>query len=167
MLFRSILGDGPLQSDLEARVARHGIAGRVFVGQRAREEDLIQVAASADVALLPYQVVGFNYQIATPNKLFEYLQARLPIATSRLPEIERILDPLGTAGFVDFSSPGAMARGLERFIREGLPTISPETLERAADLASWERQEPALVDLVTRASATRAATRPSGDPDAT
>lgn len=144
----AILGGGPLRGELEARIAGLGIGGRVFIGQRAHERDLIQVAASADVALLPYQVVGFNYQIATPNKLFEYIQARLPIATSRLPEIERIVSPLGTAGFIDFSSPGSMARGLRTFLRDVVPGIAPGSLEAAAAAASWEREEPALLELV-------------------
>ena len=112
---------------------------------------MIQVAASADVGLLPYQEIGFNYRIATPNKLFEYIQARLPIATSRLPEIERIVTPLGTAGFVDFSSADAMARSLEAFLRDYLPAITPDLLEAAAVAVSWEREEAGLLDLVERA----------------
>jgi glycosyltransferase involved in cell wall biosynthesis len=144
----AILGGGPLRDDLAARIAGLGMGGRVFIGQRARERDLIQVAASADVALLPYQVVGFNYQIATPNKLFEYIQARLPIATSRLPEIERIVAPLGTAGFIDFSSAASMARGIGTFLGDVVPGIAPSLLEAAAAATSWEGEEPALLDLV-------------------
>lgn len=147
----TILGDGPLQHALEERIVRRGLAGRAFVGRRAPERDLIAVASSADVALLPYQEVGFNYRIATPNKLFEYIQARLPIATSRLPGIERIVAPLATAGFVDFSSAATTARGLEAFVRNVLPAVTPGALERAAAAASWEREEPAFLDLVDRA----------------
>jgi len=163
----AILGEGPLRGDLESRIARLGLGDRVFVGRRADERDLIQVAASADVALLPYQVVGFNYQIATPNKLFEYVQARLPIATSRLPEIERIISPLGTAGFVDFSSASSMAAGLRTFLRDVVPGISPDRLEAAAAAASWEREEPALLELVRGVVTDPAPRRGSGGADLT
>lgn len=148
----AILGDGPLRGSLEARIARREVVGRVFVGGRAEERELIQFAASADVGLLPYQEIGFNYRIATPNKLFEYIQARLPIATSRLPEIERIVAPLGTAGFVDFSSAASTARDLADFIRDVLPTITRDRLEAAAAAVSWEHEEPALLDLVDLAT---------------
>ena len=151
----AILGDGPLRGELEARAARRGLGTRVFLGRRAAEADLVSVAASAEVGLLPYQEVGFNYRIATPNKLFEYVQARLPIATSRLPEIERLVAPLGTAGFVDFSSPQSTATGLAAFVDEVLPMITREALEAAATALSWEREEPVLLDLVRGATASR------------
>lgn len=144
----AILGDGPLRGSLDDRIARRGLTGRVFVGQRASERDLIHVAASADVALLPYQAVGFNYQIATPNKLFEYIQARLPIVTTRLPEIERIVAPLGTAAYVDFSSARSMARGIEEFVRNVAADITSSALEQAARDVCWEREEGALLRLV-------------------
>lgn len=151
----AILGDGPLLETLRGVVARRGLAGRVSLGGRAPQRDLIQVAASADVALLPYQAVGFNHLIATPNKLFEYIQARLPIATSRLPEVERIVAPLGNAGFVDFSTPASMARDLGRFLRDVLPSITPSLLEAAAAAVSWEREAPVFLDLVARSTPER------------
>ena len=79
----AILGDGPMQGELEAMVRDRRLGARVFLGRRVQPRDLIQVAASADIGLLPYQAIGFNHLIATPNKLFEYIQARLPIADIR------------------------------------------------------------------------------------
>lgn len=157
----AILGEGPLREQLEATIRRQGQERTVFVGQRAGQRDLIHVASTADVGILPYQALGLNYQLATPNKLFEYIQARLPIATSKLPEIERIVAPLGTAGFVDYSGADSTARGLVDFIRDVLPTITGARLEAAAAAVSWEREEPVLLDLVSRATG---AVEPREDP---
>lgn len=38
--------------------------------------------ASADVGVMPYQVTNFNAQIASPNKLYEFVVAGLPIIAS-------------------------------------------------------------------------------------
>lgn len=148
----AILGEGLLQDELEAMVRRRRLEGRVFLGRHVRQRDLIQVASSADIALLPYQAFGFNYLIATPNKLFEYIQARLPIATSRLPMIERIVGVHGNGAFLDFSTAGALAVGLVAFVRDAVPAITPAALEAAAREFSWENEEAALLDSVDRAT---------------
>jgi glycosyltransferase involved in cell wall biosynthesis len=144
----AILGDGPLKETLLREVKRLGLRDRIFLGARADERDLVPVIASADVGLLPYQAVGINHAIATPNKLFEYLQARVPIATSRLPMIERIMEEARTGGYVDYSSTEAAADGLRAFVRRTLPDIMPDALDAAAERFAWEREEGGLVDLV-------------------
>ncbi len=144
----AILGEGPLQVELEAMVRRRRLEARVFLGRHVRQRDLIQVASSADIGLLPYQAYGFNHLIATPNKLFEYIQARLPIATSRLPMVERIIAPLGNGAFVDFSGVSTLAGELAVFAQTIAPRISQDVLEKAARRFSWENEEPALLGIV-------------------
>ena len=157
----AVLGEGPLRDELAAMVRRRGLEGRVFLGRHVRQGDLIQVAASADVGLLPYQAFGFNHLIATPNKLFEYIQARLPIATSRLPMVERILSVHGNGAFVDFSTPAAAAAGLVAFVRDVVPGITSAALEAAAREFSWENEETRLLGVTNQVMAstpTRAGT---------
>jgi glycosyltransferase involved in cell wall biosynthesis len=113
------------------------------------------VTSSADIGLLPYQAVGINHEIATPNKLFEYIQARLPLATSRLPMIEKIVSGSNIGGFVDYTSERSTADGLRDFIATTLPGIQPDALEAAARRWSWEREETALFEVVDAAMARR------------
>jgi starch synthase len=151
----AILGEGPLQPTLRDMVRRLGLEDRVFLGRRVPQGDLVHVAASADIALLPYLAYGFNYRISTPNKLYEYMQARLPIATSRLPMIERIVGAHGNGGFLDFSTASALAADLRAFIVDVAPGITPASLEAAAREFSWENDERALLQVVDQAMATR------------
>jgi glycosyltransferase involved in cell wall biosynthesis len=151
----AILGEGPLQPTLRDMVGRLGLERRVFLGRRVPQGDLVHVAASADIALLPYRAYGFNYLISTPNKLYEYMQARLPIATSRLPMIERIVGVHGNGGFLDFSTASRLAPDLRAFIVDVAPGITPATLEAAAREFSWENDERAFMELVDLAMATR------------
>jgi glycosyltransferase involved in cell wall biosynthesis len=149
----AILGEGSLQGRLEGQIRRQGLASRVHLGRHVAQRDLIQVAATADVALLPYQAHGFNHLIASPNKLFEYIQARLPIAASRLPMVERVISVHGNGSLVDFSTAAATAAGLTTFVRDAMPRISPAMLEAAAREFSWENEEPALVRLTNQVMA--------------
>lgn len=147
----AVLGDGPLREALDRLVVESALGRTVFLGHRAPESDLLAVTASADIGLLPYQAVGINHTIATPNKLFEYIQARVPIATSRLPMIERIVAPAGVGGFVDYSSAESTAADLHRFTDDVLPAITERARDDAALRYSWEREEPALFEVVDAA----------------
>lgn len=148
----AILGEGPLQGGLDVMVRRRRLEARVFLGRHVSQRDLIQVASSADMGVIPYQAYGFNHLIATPNKLFEYMQARLPIATSRLPMVERIVGVHTNAAFVDFSTAGAIAAGLIKFVQDIAPGITPASLEAAAREFSWEHEEPGLLGIVELAT---------------
>lgn len=147
----ALLGSGPLRDELLRLVRRNHLEERVYIGERADQAQLLQAVSSADMGVLPYQAVGINHTIATPNKLFEYMQARVPIATTRLPMIEEMLQGAGVSGFVDFSDERATGEGLRRFVGETLPSIDQQALEAAAVRYSWEREEDAFFAAVDAA----------------
>jgi glycosyltransferase involved in cell wall biosynthesis len=136
-------------------VYKRQLSDRVYLGRRVPENELVSVLASAHAGAIPYKPVDRNHLISTPNKLFEYAQARLPIVTSRLPMIEELIGANRNGAFVDFSSRASSAQGLQRFIRDDLQTFSANTLELAARAMSWESDEAALSGLLERALADR------------
>lgn len=149
----AFLGSGPDQRRLEEIIREEGAVESVRIGRRMAQDDLVPALGSADVGILPYTAIGLNHTIATPNKLFEYIQARLPVASSRLPMVDRILDANGNGFSVDFSTPETVARDLRRFIGEDLGRFTPQILEGAAEAVCWERDEPALLRAVEAALA--------------
>jgi glycosyltransferase involved in cell wall biosynthesis len=134
----AILGDGPWQPRLEQVIRANALEDRVFIGKRARQQDLIRLCASADIGLLPYLPESLNLLNATPNKLFEYIQARLPIAATKLPMVARIIDAHSNGDYVDFRTPASTASGLEGFVSHSLDRITAQVLDDAAREVSWE-----------------------------
>lgn len=147
----ALIGSGPMEDELRRLAHRHGAAESVFLGRRAPQSQLVPVIASADFGLIPYQAHGFNQEIATPNKLFEYIQARIPIAASRLPMIQDLLATHGNGGGVDFSTPESTAIGLRQFVSTRLPAIDDGALEAAASRFCWENEEAELFRVVDSA----------------
>jgi glycosyltransferase involved in cell wall biosynthesis len=144
----ALLGSGPEEGALRRTVDELGAGQRVFLGQRVAQHDLVPILASADAGVLPYVGIDLNHRHATPNKLFEYIQARLPIASAKLPEVARIVDPARVAAYLDFSNADVLASDLRSFLNEQVSDISPEALERAAHDICWERDEEALMEIV-------------------
>jgi glycosyltransferase involved in cell wall biosynthesis len=146
----AVIGGGPLLAHLRHLAGKRGCLDRVFLGEVLPNHEVVGALSGADAGLILLQPVGFNRKICTPNKLFEYTQARLPIMASRLPMIEKSLAENGNGTCGDVSSPQALAGFFARFIDEELPRFKPEVLERAARALCWENEEPKLLELVGR-----------------
>jgi glycosyltransferase involved in cell wall biosynthesis len=148
----AFLGVGPTTRELEALVKRRGLGRRVHLGMSVPQSELVSTASTATAGVLPYQALGYNHLIATPNKLFEYIQARLPILASRLPMVQAIIDRHDIGGFADFGTPESAARDMQRFVGETLQTVTREALEAAARQICWQTQEVALLSAVDAAN---------------
>lgn len=87
----TVLGDGPLLGRL-----RRMASGNVVFRDAVPQTELLEMTAKADFGIIPY--LGDtceNNRLCTPNKLFEYIEAGLPVCSSDLPEVARILSACG------------------------------------------------------------------------
>ena len=86
-----VLGDGLLQTQLQARARSAATAGRVCFHPAVPQKELLSFTAAADAGVIPYQATCLNNYYCTPNKLFEFIAAGIPILGSDLPEIRRLV----------------------------------------------------------------------------
>ncbi len=128
------LGDGPLRPELETRVRQLGLADRIHFLDPVPPSALLEVTASADIGVTLLEDTCLNHRFALPNKLFEYLQAGLPVLASDLPEIRRVVLPFNVGRTVDPSN----RRELVRTLRE---------MTGGADLrAAWSSGNPRVLE---------------------
>lgn len=78
----------------------HGHGKAPFVVLPAASQDELPIwTAGADLGVIPYEDVGLNHLYCTPNKLWEYPNAGVPILATSLVEMEKMLTDWGT-GFL-------------------------------------------------------------------
>lgn len=115
-------------------------------------EQLPEALAAYDVGVYVLRPGSFNHRLALPNKLFEFVQARLAIAIGPSPEMERVVRRHGL-GIVsrDFSA---------KAFAESLATLTPELVhgfrtasDRAARTLSFESSAAVLRRVVAEATA--------------
>ncbi|MCX7930194.1 MAG: glycosyltransferase [Chlorobi bacterium] len=142
-----ILGDGSFGSAITEYAKRFGVANRVHLLGSVPYNELLQWTASADVGWCWIEPLSHSYQLALPNKLFEYAMARLPVIASDLPAIAEVLErfPFGecmstTATAIE------LAATLERILAAA-PQYR-QWADRAARQYCYERQQPAIRQLV-------------------
>jgi glycosyltransferase involved in cell wall biosynthesis len=74
------------------------------------------VTASADIGVTLLEDSCLNHRLALPNKLFEYLAARVPILGADLPEIRTVLERLEAGKVTSATSPQVLASVLQGMI---------------------------------------------------
>ena len=138
----AMLGDGPLKAMLERRVQRMGIERQVKFHPAVPQEELLDLTAQADFGVIPYRDTCLNNALCTPNKLFEFIMARVPIFATDLPEVRSAITRYNIGLLGDTSSATTFAAGLRKAIQIA-PALEREWragLEVAASELCWERE---------------------------
>lgn len=87
-----MMGFGAFGDVLKARAKRLKLLdSKVYFLEAVSPSELLQHSASADIGIIPYPHVDLNSYYCTPNKLFEFIQAGLPILANDSPELNRFV----------------------------------------------------------------------------
>jgi glycosyltransferase involved in cell wall biosynthesis len=138
----AIIGAGPLTEPLRALAASLGCADRIHLLGEVGFRDLIPLTRGALAGLAPFQALSASYLYSLPGKLFEYIQAGVPVVATALPEIRKVVEEYGVGICLEEYGPEALADALRRMIdepgfREGLS----RNLPRAQAELCWEAEE--------------------------
>ncbi len=110
-----MLGFGDLEDELKRLAEARGLLGRrVFFLPAVPQSELLQHSASADMGIIPYPHVDLNSFYCTPNKLFEFIQAELPILANDSPELNRFVSANGFGLTQSMTSPVTIADAIDR-----------------------------------------------------
>lgn len=143
-----LMGWGRLEEELRELIAREGLESRVTIAAPVPQSEVVASAAGAAVGVIPYEPVGLNNTFTTPNKLFDYMAAGLPVAASRLPELTRFVEG-GEMGLTfPPGDPVALAAVLNEMLAD--PQRYRQMRERAREAArlyTWERESSKLLSL--------------------
>jgi len=110
-----LLGDGQLKARLQWLIQRKHLCDRVHLHPAVAQSKLLDMTASADAGIIPYQGTCLNNYYCTPNKLFEFIAAALPILASDLPELRRLIHDQEIGQVADLSTSTHMAAAIRDF----------------------------------------------------
>lgn len=144
------MGYGDYQAALE-RLASEAGGGRIQFIPAVPQRDLLAYCASADVGVIPYQAVDLNNYYTSPNKLFDFIQAGLPIVASDLPYLRKVIvgGDLGVVAQLDRPEDYASAINTILDLSDRAARLK-EKLRRAAPNYTWSAQAAKLVEAYRR-----------------
>jgi glycosyltransferase involved in cell wall biosynthesis len=144
------LGYGEYQAVLE-RMAAEDAPGRALFLPAVPQRDLLAYCASADVGVIPYQAVDLNNYYSSPNKLFDYIQARLPIVASDFPFLRKVIVTDGLGVVANLDDPQNYAAAINKVLT--LPDNGAKiraNQRRVAPQYTWATQGAKLVEAYAR-----------------
>lgn len=87
-----ILGGGPNLEDIKKIVQNLKIHDKIECLGRRPLKDLPTIMAKCDIGIVTYSFKGLNNIYCSPNKVYEYAQAGLPIICTDQPSLKKIID---------------------------------------------------------------------------
>ncbi len=98
-----IVGDGEQRNNFKSLSEELGISSKVFFTGSINQKELINYTAGADIGLCLIENISISYYHALPNKLFEYIMAGLPVLSSDLPQMKKIVEAYNVGESIDIS----------------------------------------------------------------
>ncbi|MFW5831759.1 MAG: glycosyltransferase, partial [Prolixibacteraceae bacterium] len=118
-----------------------------FTGRLSLKE-LSGLTPAADLGLSVEEDLGLNYRFALPNKLFDYIQAHVPVLVTNLPEMATIVEQYQIGEICDSLEPEKLAKSLQEALHnEKKRKTWKENLKIAAEELNWEKEEKILIDI--------------------
>ncbi len=144
-----IAGQGDIENELKQRVLNQHLSQNVLFLGRIPLDDLFAYTTTADLGFSLEEPMGNNYYYALPNKLFDYIQAGVPVICSDFPEMRNIINQYHVGKTV----PSCNSKELASIINEILHDIQQltqwkENCRTASLELCWEKEKQKLIQLL-------------------
>lgn len=142
-----VLGSGALLPALQARV-NSGELQRIYLPGWVHPAELPAYTASADAGMVTIENNCQSHYLSLPNKLFESIQAGIPVIASDLPEIARIVTDYGVGVLMDPEKVDSVVAGIHHLLDnpDRYQAMKAAAL-RARDELTWQVEFPRLLSL--------------------
>jgi len=143
-----IAGDGDIKPQLEELVRKKKLADKVDFTGRLSIDELAQLTPQADIGLSIEEDLGLNYRFALPNKLFDYIQAEVPVLITNLPEMVAIVKNYKIGEITNSLEPKELAIKITDVINNSSKRKDWKiNLKVAAKELTWEKEEKVLQEI--------------------
>lgn len=150
-----IIGEGDIKDDLVKLTSDAGLTDKVTFTGRVPQQNLYNYTRQADIGISLEEDLGLNYRYALPNKLFDYIQAEVPVLVSDLPEMAAIVRKYDIGRIINSNDPRELAACFNSMLENEDDRFRwKQNLKDAADELCWEKEEPKLIAIINRATKT-------------
>lgn len=140
-----LMGFGDYGAVLKDLARKEGVLdSRVLFHPAVSQDELLEYSASADVGIIPYPHVDLNSYYCTPNKLFEFVQAGLPILANDSPELNRFVrgNNIGLTRKMDTAED--IAGGITAILSEDRDEYK-DNIKKARQIINWDTEAEKFV----------------------
>jgi glycosyltransferase involved in cell wall biosynthesis len=141
-----IIGNGDIYEGLVKKVTDKNLNNKIHFLGKISPKELHKLTPLANLGLSIEEDLGLNYRFALPNKIFDYIQAEVPILVSDLPEMKRISINYKVGEVIKNRKPTELAKQIEKLLEKDFSN----ELKKAKKELIWENQEEKLISIFNK-----------------
>lgn len=142
-----IIGNGDILPSLQKYIIDKKLESKVIFLGRIKPSKLHTITPNAHIGVSLEEDLGLNYRYALPNKIFDYIQAEVPILVSDLPEMSAIVKQYKVGEVLTNRTAEELAKSINIILTKD---YSKELKKAKKDLI-WENQEEDLLAIFKNA----------------
>ena len=147
-----VIGGGEVLPRLKEMCAEMGLERRVLFTDKMPYARMMQYTSVSDLGLSLDKDTGLNQRYSLPNKLFDYIQAGIPVLASPLPEVRSIVEKYEIGELLRSYDPEQMADQIRSMLHDrGKREHWKKSLVNAAKTLCWEKERKELIRIFRQA----------------
>jgi glycosyltransferase involved in cell wall biosynthesis len=149
-----IIGSGDLYDTIKNKILHLGLNNKIRMLGLIPFDDLPKYTSVADIGISIEKDTNISYRYCLPNKVFDYINAGVPVLVSTLIEMKLIVDKYNIGTFIHSHEPKEIANTIKNiFSNHDKFNLWKANLAIAAKELSWENEEKVLLSLYSKISA--------------
>jgi glycosyltransferase involved in cell wall biosynthesis len=142
-----IIGSGDMIDFLKEMVTELHLNKKVVILGKLPFKEMIQYTQVADLGLTLDKDTNINYRYSLPNKVFDYIQAGIPVLASNLVEVANVVRSYQVGDIVESHDPIAIAKKITEMLDDSKKAVWKENLKIAAEELCWEKESLKLKEI--------------------
>ncbi len=144
-----IIGSGDAIPTLHKIVEEQNLEQKVFFKNKLPFADLPQYTMNSDLGMAIDKDTNLNYHFALPNKLFDFIHSGIPVLSSELPELKKIINQYDIGYYINNHNPKHIAEIITNIFYnvERYNTVKQHTKNAKKELC-WETEENVLLGII-------------------
>ncbi len=140
-----IIGGGDIFENLKELTNTLNLHGKVYIKDKMPYEALMEYTKIADLGLSLDKGTNLNYEYSLPNKIFDYIQAQIPVLVSNRKEVAKLVNSENIGLVIDSHKPKALADAVKRIFADTEQYATwKKNLQNAANRYHWEKEREKL-----------------------
>ena len=143
-----IIGGGDVFNKLRKMAVDLDLTPKVKFIDKVPYNRLMHYTANADIGLSLDKDTNLNYKYSLPNKLFDYIQAGVPVLVSNLVEPKKIISEFNIGEIIESHNPKHIAEKIMHMLSAtDKIELWKTNLKKAAEVYCWENEEQKLKEI--------------------
>ena len=142
-----ILGSGDVINTLKDG-GNQGLKHKVIFKDRMPYDEMMAHTKVADLGLTLDKNTNINYQFSLPNKLFDYINAGIPVLASDLKEVKSIVEGYEIGEIVEEVTAESVASKMKSMLASSKQSDWRSNCKKAAEDLNWEKESEVLRNLL-------------------